>query len=245
MSRLTGILLVLAIWFCGILPVSAGAYINRYPQSVTRDMLSQVVNDRVAQEMTAVQEKRRYKIEVVQAARELHVPDGALSYEAVLPNGLCYGRVMPVQVNINIDGTFYRKVNCSAIVHVYDQVVVTVHTVLPERILQDEDLRIEDREIADTRAQCFGSKSDVTGHVTNRMVRDGTVLTANMLRNPVILLAGSPVTLVANINGVQIKTDGVALQDGRADNVIRVRNVNSGKMRRGRVMDAVTVEVLQ
>ena len=71
------------------------------------------------------------------------------------------------------------------------------------------------------------------------------MLTKNMLRNPVVIEAGASVYITANNNGIIVKTEGVALQRGRAEEMIRVRNASSSKVLRVRVVDASTVEVVQ
>ena len=71
------------------------------------------------------------------------------------------------------------------------------------------------------------------------------MLTQSMLQNPIIMQAGIPISIVANVNGVNIKTEGVTLQRGRKDDIIRVRNTRSAKVLRAKVLDAATVEVVQ
>ena len=66
-----------------------------------------------------------------------------------------------------------------------------------------------------------------------------------MLKTPDILKAGAPVTIVSRVNGVEVKMDGVALEAGHAGDIIKVKNTASRKVLRGRIVDEVTVEILQ
>ncbi len=51
------------------------------------------------------------------------------------------------------------------------------------------------------------------------------------------------VQLIAKVGPLQVKTRGEALQNGRAGQMIQVRNVDSKAIVTGRVMDRSTVEV--
>ena len=115
----------------------------------------------------------------------------------------------------------------------------------PDRELTSADVRQEEREVTSTMDKYLTKAEDVQGHVVNQMVREGTAFTQRMLRNPVVIQAGTTVSIMANVNGIVIRTEGVALQRGRADEFIRVRNVNSRKVLRVRVIDAANVEVVQ
>ena len=80
--------------------------------------------------------------------------------------------------------------------------------------------------------------------MSNRLIKAGTILNQNMLRGPIIMYAGDEITLISNYNGVQIKTPGIATQPGREGIIIKVKNASSGKVLKGRVLDAHNVEII-
>ena len=128
-------------------------------------------------------------------------------------------------------------------VHVYEKMVTAARALQPEKPLAAADLRLEERELERISAQYFTKPADVQGKVLNRLLREGAVLTPNMIRNPVILQTNGMVNLIVDYNGVKVKTEGIALQAGRVGDVIRVRNTRSGRTLQGRVVDAQNVEV--
>lgn len=65
-----------------------------------------------------------------------------------------------------------------------------------------------------------------------------------MIKSKVVLQPGTLVTLVASVNGVEVKMEGTTLQPGREGEIIRVRNNSSRRIIRARVIDATTVEVV-
>lgn len=239
---------LLACMLFVVQPVSAAYDVTqagRYPQLVDSETMVSQATAQVENALTDFKETRRHTIEVVKAPRPLPAPSGELTYDVSIPNGLRYGGVTSVYVIVKADGIPFRQVICYFKIHVYDQVVVAAKNLLPERTLGAADVRMEEREIGSLSAKYLTSSDAAAGHVVNRLVREGTMLTQSMLQNPVIMEAGIPISIVATINGVKIKTEGITLQRGRADDIIRVRNTRSAKVLRAKVLDAATVEVVQ
>lgn len=232
-----------------LLPLSAQARSmtveEKYPQSIDEMTLSGLVSERIEQALADAGETRRHTIDVVRVPRGMHVPAGEVQYDVSLPNGLRFGGMMAVNVAVQVDGVPFRQFVCSARVHIYESVAVAARILAPEQLITSADFRMEERELENSRDRYFTRAEDVNGHVPNRLIREGTLLTAAMLRNPVIFTPGAQVYILVRLNGVEVRTEGVALQSGRVDALIRVRNVNSGKVLRARVVDVSTVEVLQ
>ncbi len=243
----------LAVWllaFCLLLPPTAWADSDptqggKYPQTIESETLVALATEQVESAMADLKETRRHTLEVSKAPRSLHAPAGELTYDVSIPNGLRYGGTTPVYVAIKTDGVPYRQVICYFRLHVYDQIVVAAKDLRPAVVLGASDLRLEEREVGSTSAKYLTSVDAAVGHEVNRLVREGIMLTEPMLQNPVIMQAGVQIYIVANVNGVRIKTEGVTLQRGREGDIIRVRNVHSSKVLRAKVLDATTVEVLQ
>ena len=238
---LLALALLLAVPWWGT--AQAQAVNERFPQLVLRENFKQVAVDRLVQALAEAKETRRHTIEAVRVPMDTRLPMGEITYEASIPNGLRYRSMMPVYIEIRINGAFYRRISCTMRVHVYEKVVTAAQALQPEKPLTASDLRVEERELDSETARYFTKLEDVQGKVLNRLVQEGMVLTTNMLRNPIIIQTNGMVNLVVDYNGVKVKTEGIALQAGRAGEVIRVRNTRSGRTLQARVIDAQNVEV--
>jgi flagella basal body P-ring formation protein FlgA len=71
----------------------------------------------------------------------------------------------------------------------------------------------------------------------------GAVLHASDLLADFMVRQGQQVTLVASIDGIEVRATGMALQDGRYGELIRVQNPESKKVVQGTVGDAHVVYV--
>ena len=89
----------------------------------------------------------------------------------------------------------------------------------------------------------FHSLDEVIGKVPARVLKAGQVLRRNMVQMPVAVEVGTPVNLLVDMNGIQVKAEGIAMQKGRIGAYIRVKNARSGKFLRGKVIDAHTVQI--
>ena len=243
--------LAAALFLCSLLfiPSSAAAYgggtqAERYPQFVPSSVITVQAQAKIEQLLTDAGETRRYVIELVRAPKDMHVPDGTVTYEVSAPSGLHYRSMTPIYVNVCVDGRAYRKSICYYRIHVYEKIAVAARNLFPGRILSASDVRMEEREITTERAHFLTSPDDVAGYETNKLIQEGIAFKKNMLQKPIIIQCGVPVMIVSHTNGVEVRTEGTAIDRGREGKIIRVRNNSSGKVLRTRVIDARTVEVV-
>lgn len=100
-----------------------------------------------------------------------------------------------------------------------------------------DDLRLEPINIGKAQRGYFNRLEEVQGMAAKRRIRAGQTLTPSLLTQPLAVKRGQPVKIVASHDGIEASTSGEALGDGQPGEVIRVRNVRSGK-----VIDAQVVE---
>lgn len=235
-------------FFCLFLLPSAEAYgsstqAEKYPQQISSARFAELAEARVRDELKKTGETRRCEVKITRSAPDMHLPDGNVICEVDLPQQLRYGGIMPVYVSVYLDGTFYRRGICYCQVKVYQTVLVAVHDLLLEKHLSAADVRSEEREVKENASLYLNRTADIEGKVPSRIIRTGQLITRAMLQNPLVFDVGTPVTIVTNYRGVQVKTEGVAMQRGRVGKRIRVRNAKSSKVLTGIVRDADTVEV--
>ncbi len=216
---------------------------DRYPQTISGDYMADIAHAKVVQELQDKQETRRQDIQLVRKPRDMRVPAGQLICEVHLPSGISYTGQTPVYVEAYVNGVFYRRAILYYRVRIYGNVVVAAHDLRLEQALGPSDGTIQERCIEDAGAVYLTDLKQLEGHVPARAIHGGTVLTPAMLTTPAVMQSGSPITLIMRTGAIEVKTDGFAMQKGRIGARIRVRNAKSGKMLRGKVIDANTVEI--
>jgi flagellar basal body P-ring formation protein FlgA len=132
-----------------------------------------------------------------------------------------------------------RKVQARA--HIAADVVVAATDLPARQALGDSDVIVEQRDITGI-PDYFADPADVIGMAGRRTLRSGEVLRKRYLAAAVLVHRGDPVRIVARKDGIEVQMGGEMLDSGGADDIVRVRNLSSGKVLRARVTGVGEVE---
>lgn len=120
-------------------------------------------------------------------------------------------------------------------------VVVAAAPVQANRAMAEADLAQERRTLVDM-ADALPSIDAAVGQASTRALRSGQVVSPRWLVQPLLLKRGDSVSIVARNGLIEVQVPGEALEPGRRDQVVRVRNTGTGKVIRARVVEAGVVE---
>jgi flagella basal body P-ring formation protein FlgA len=156
------------------------------------------------------------------------------------------GRVR-VEVAILVHGERRAVIPVNLEVRMYQTVVLTSRRIGAGEPLTPGNVYL-DRRALDTllsylpEAELRRGKKTVRALGAGQMVLSADVAAAP-LDSPVLVKAQTPVKMVARLGSLEVVAQGEALQDGRAGQLVRVRNVDSSKVVVGKVVDRSVVEV--
>ncbi len=240
---------VLAAVFIWMMTAVAGAYgltpEDVYPQEISSEDMQDAAVSFIKETMTASGDTRRYTVETVHIPRALRAPEGELSFQAKLPNGLRFWGNTAVYMDILVDGVSFRQVKCTFKIHVFDRIAVAARPIPPRQPLKAGDYRFEEQEVGTRGAKFLGEDDVITGKILSRSLSIGMPILRAMLKLPDIVQSGSPVTMISRVNGVEVQMEGRALEAGHEGEIIRVKNIASNKILRGRIVDEFTVEIVR
>lgn len=243
----------LCVLFAGLCLLIAAATANAYgktrediyPQEIASETIRRKAEAFIDEAMRAAGDTRRYTVELVHVPRAIRTPEGEIDFMPSLPYGLRLWGNTAVYMDVLVNGAPFRRIKCQFKLHVFDKVAVAARPLTPNQPLTSADFRFEEQEIGARGQRFLTDARDIEGRVVSRPLSIGMPILRSMLKFPVIVEAGASVTLISRLNGIEVKTAGVALEPGREGAIIRVRNENSRKVLRGRVLDAFTVEIVQ
>ncbi|HET6433636.1 flagellar basal body P-ring formation chaperone FlgA [Dyella sp.] len=155
---------------------------------------------------------------------------GAMS--ASLPPNIRPRPRMSVQVRCT--GTAGWSVRVPVSLEIFRQVLVTTRPLLRGDGLQAGDLRSESHDITRLGYGYVETLQQVAGRTLARPLAAGSVLTPAALGGREMVRAGDHVQVVAALDGIEVRAEGVALGSGDNGARLRVRNEVSG-----RVVDAM------
>ena len=121
------------------------------------------------------------------------------------------------------------------------EVVVAASTVRAGTAISASDVLMERREVTGG-SDPLSDIDEVVGKAATRTLSGGAVISKRWLVEPLLVKRGDSVTIVARHAGVEVEAMGEAMDAGRRDAIVRVRNTANGKVIRARVKAEHTVE---
>lgn len=100
-----------------------------------------------------------------------------------------------------------------------------------------EQLQLQEVNVAKASRGFYNSADEVIGQGAKRRIRAGALIAPSLLTTPLLVRRGQQVTIVASQDGIAASATGEALGNGRAGEVIRVRNLGSQKVIEAQVVE--------
>jgi flagella basal body P-ring formation protein FlgA len=166
---------------------------------------------------------------------ELRVGPGALTLDPRVQEPAPPFTNVNVTVAVLVDGREVKTLPLGFRVARLATVVVAAAPLEPKRALAASDFRVETRPSIDLPVGALTTLTDPADLEATRPVRAGEVVTQHMVRGRVVIKRGETVTLLAEGRGFRATTQGLAAEDARRGDAVRVVNPTSKREIVGRV----------
>jgi len=140
-----------------------------------------------------------------------------------------------LDVDIYSGGELVRQVHPTLLVTTYAKVPVAVRTIARGQIIGPEDIRWERRPVRGSVAR-YAKPSEVVGAVAKRTIQAGRLLTRSAIEPDYAVKKRRNVKIVYQKGAIRIELLGLALQNGRVGDIVRVKNLSSNKVLRCKVL---------
>jgi flagella basal body P-ring formation protein FlgA len=216
--------------------------IFRESQTVARDLLESRLRDFIA--ANAPWDPGELEIGSIAGIGDVVVPAGELTI-SIQPRGTAaYLGPMPFSVKIEVDGREAASLVMQARISVFREAVVTTTAIPVNSLVEPSDVELRRVDISAANGKCFAALDEVVGMATTAYLQAGTVVTARTLTAPLLVHRGEAVQLIASRTGFAIRINGIAQQDGRRGEVIRVMNPSTRKIIEAQVTGPQRARVL-
>jgi flagella basal body P-ring formation protein FlgA len=136
-----------------------------------------------------------------------------------------------------------RKVWATLEIEALTPVVVTRRMVARSAVITADDVRLIERDAAETPKDAVSRLEDAIGMRAKRLMQAQSVVTSGLIARPTLIKRGDVVRIIAKTDGLQITALGEARKKGSRGDRIQVVNLGSKKVLQARVIDARTVQV--
>ena len=108
-------------------------------------------------------------------------------------------------------------------------ILVTKNTVERGDLLSAGDVQLKRHNISNLRGAFLTDPDDVVGLTAKRRIRPLQPLSSSQLDMPILVSRGQKVIMIASQDGIEARTLGEAMKNGRKGDLIQVRNLTSKK----------------
>ena len=146
-------------------------------------------------------------------------------------------------VGVRCDGATPWAVFVPARISDRRMVVVAARPIAPGRLVQPEDVRLEQRTLDTGAAVYLTDLEAAIGKTAMRAASPGNLVTQTMVKAPRSVRRGDQVTITMGSGPISVQMGGVAMRDGGIGDRIPVKNANSSRVVEGVIQDGGVVLV--
>ncbi|MEW6096166.1 MAG: flagellar basal body P-ring formation chaperone FlgA [bacterium] len=183
---------------------------------------------------------RRVEIEPLMTFKSIVLPAGKVEFELSSINNLKLRSQVYIPVDIKVNGTKYQTIRLGFKIREFANVVITDKPLNRHHLLTPLDLKIQEREVTYISPVPL---EEVIGKRLKTSVKEGRILTYDLIETPPLINQGDIVTIKKESEFLIVGAKGMAKENGRAGDIIQVKNIDSNKIISGIVEDNKTVVV--
>ncbi len=146
-------------------------------------------------------------------------------------------------LTIACDHPVHWQIHLPVQVDIYDDVLVSKTPLVKGQIIDENQVKKKKMKVSSLFHGYFSEKVALTGLQAKRNLARNSVLNPTNLAPRQLVTSGQQVTIVLNLQGLQVKSSGQALQSASQGQVIKVRNTQSNKIVEGVVTASGQISV--
>jgi flagella basal body P-ring formation protein FlgA len=200
--------------------------------SQSHESIGEAVKNYIAQNINLPGE---YEVTLMPLDSRLNLPQCAEPLEAFTTNALIKAGRTTIGVRCNTEKKW--SIFTSAIIKIYQMVVVLSQPIQRGEIVTRQHLAIEKREVSNLREDFVTQIEQIENKQVTRQLGTGTILSLRNIVEPKLIKRGDKVVITTAKADLSIRMSGVAMMDGIKGQLISVKNQNSG-----RIINATVIE---
>ncbi|TAP37849.1 flagellar basal body P-ring formation protein FlgA [Alteromonas sp. KUL42] len=202
--------------------LSSAAFASLAAQSV-HEKVEQGAKQFLLSQLAVANDNTDIDVEVVAIDERINIPECPTGFQYNVSDEALSQSYISVRVSCG-DNDWYLFT--SGQVTRTKEIVVTQGAISPGTVLTSTNLTLAKVDVRRLRYTAFTDISDLVGARMKRRITDGQAIQANML---CFVCKGDRITITAEISGMEVKTAGIAQQDGVVGDNIKVINASSQK----------------
>lgn len=146
-------------------------------------------------------------------------------------------------VGVRCKGEKPWKLYLQATVKVLNKVMISTRYLPRGTILQDDDVVLEERNIATLTRGYITDINQLIGKMLKQPLQNNAIVPPGILAKPKLVHRGESVIILAKNKDIEIRVNGKAMMDGSEGELIKVKNISSQRVIEGRVSATGIVKI--
>jgi flagellar basal body P-ring formation protein FlgA len=188
-------------------------------------------------------EKELLEINVYYKGDDIVIPPGKKELTYKTSGNIRNAGRIPLTLQIKVNDNFIKRVRINSRVLVSQDVVKTISTIRRGERISNENIQLETIQTERPWKNAITNIEQALGYEAGRNLPVGKILTSKFIKKPALVNKGDKILIMAQKGNMKITAPGIMKEDGFADGMVQVLNMESKKIIYGRLVDANTVKV--
>lgn len=185
-------------------------------------------------------------IESSSRIQDILVPQGKISFSVNQQNVTALGAHYTVPVRVRVNHQPVKTVYTQFTVEKYQDVVIATHPLKRHHRIVLEDITLERKNISKIKNKnlIYSDINDLLGMRTATFVQADKIIKSTAIEQVPLVLKNKQVKVIARLGNVQASLYGIAREEGKKTDVIKVENPSTKKIFMARVINKNQVELI-
>lgn len=188
---------------------------------------------------------RKDQVEITQIGfkGDISLPGGKIVQKITSKGNSSFLGKVPLYLEFLSDGKILKRKKVNIEIRVLMPLVLARAFMKKNQIISENDIYIEERWVSKISRNFYTSKEEVLGKKLKRAIKAGQPLFEQILVIPADIARGNKVTILVETRNLRITAPGIAREEGRKGQIIKVKNLDSNKIIYAKVRDNTTVQI--
>ncbi|MFW5962078.1 MAG: flagellar basal body P-ring formation chaperone FlgA [bacterium] len=215
-------------------------------KKIEAEELITVVRDYIQEKIAS--EKNEINVELNRNIPAIITPDVDYKLRVSYNNSSALRGNISIPIDVIIDNKVWRKIFLGVKISIVEEVYVANRNIQRGKSINKEDFTLETRnldQLSNGEPITVFTDKLLENSVLNINIKAGDVLTEKHLKQPFILAWGDEVTAKMTSGNIEFSTMVRAEQRGRIGDIIKVKNIQSNKNLKAKIISNNLVEIIK
>jgi len=168
--------------------------------------------------------------EVTRKPKNILVPQGKKRFEVYPLSISSYIGNAFLSVNVIVDERIIETIPVSMNIRVFKEILIPKKTLERGEQITASDFERKRREVTRYKKGVIEDFSEIKEMVPKKVIRSSVIMSMNMFEQPQLIKRGDIVKIVLKSDTLTIKTKGIALNNAKKGEIVRVENIDSKRI---------------